>query len=70
MTSRKAVQSDMAEEKRKTAPTSEEIRQRAFEIHIERGGIWGSDLGGWLRAERDLRDQYESGRSVERRSQL
>ena len=69
MTSRKAVQSDMAEGKRNATPTSEEIRQRAFEIHIERGGIWGSELGDWLQAERELQDKYESGQSVERRSQ-
>ena len=69
MTSRKAVQSDMGEEQRTTAPTSEEIRQRAFEIHIERGGICGSGLDDWLQSERELLDKYESGRSVERSSQ-
>jgi hypothetical protein len=32
-----------------------EIRQRAFEIHIERGGIHGCDLDDWLQAQRELR---------------
>ena len=65
MTSGKAVQPDIAEQKSKATPTSEEIRQRVFEIHIERGGIWGADLDDWLQAERELQEKYESGRSVE-----
>lgn len=35
-------------------PSPEEIRRRAFEIHIERGGIHGCDLDDWLQAEREL----------------
>jgi hypothetical protein len=56
------VQSDIAEEqtKRKSAGTSEEIRQRAFEIHIERGGIHGSDLDDWLLAEHELQESYRN----------
>ena len=38
----------------RNAPTPEEIRQRAFEIHIEHGGIHGCDLDDWLQAEREL----------------
>jgi hypothetical protein len=38
-------------------PTFEEIRKRAFEIHIERGGIHGSDLDDWLQAERELKEK-------------
>lgn len=37
-------------------PTPEEIRQRAYEIHIERGGIHGCDLDDWLQAERELQE--------------
>lgn len=45
-------------------PTPEEIRQRAYEIHIERGGIHGCDLDDWLEAERELQEKYkDSGRS-------
>ena len=38
----------------KNPPTPEEIRQRAFEIYIERGEIHGCDLDDWLQAEREL----------------
>jgi hypothetical protein len=39
-------------------PTFEQIRTRAFEIHVERGGIHGFDLDDWLQAERELLDEY------------
>jgi hypothetical protein len=42
----------------KRAPTPAEIRQRAFEIHIERGGIHGCDLDDWLQAERELQEKF------------
>jgi len=35
-------------------PSQEEIRRRAFAIHIERGGIHGCDLDDWLQAEWEL----------------
>jgi len=35
-------------------PSQEEIRRRAFEIHIERGGIHGCDLDDWMQAEEEL----------------
>jgi hypothetical protein len=31
-----------------------EIRRRAFEIYLERGGEPGRDLEDWLQAEREL----------------
>jgi hypothetical protein len=47
------------EQSTKNAPTPEEIRKhRAFEIHIERGGIHGYDLDDWMRAERELQEKY------------
>jgi hypothetical protein len=52
------VQSDVQEEAGKNGPTPEEIRQRAFEIHIESGGIHGCDLDDWLQAERELQKKY------------
>jgi hypothetical protein len=52
------LQSDFAEEGGKNGPTPAEIRQRAFEIHIERGGIHGCDLDDWMQAERELRTRY------------
>jgi hypothetical protein len=36
-------------------PTPEEIRRRAYEIHLSRGGSDGHDIGDWLQAERELR---------------
>ena len=53
--------SDAPEEKGKNAPTLDEIRQRASEIHIERGGH-GGDMDGyldaWLQAEHELQEKY------------
>ena len=42
----------------KNVPAPEEIRKRAFEIHIERGGIHGCDLDDWLQAEHELNEKY------------
>ena len=36
------------------APDLEEIRLRAYEIHLERGGLPGNELDDWLQAEREL----------------
>ena len=55
------LQPDIAEEK-KNGPSPEEIRKRAFEIHIERGGIHGCDLDDWLQAERELQEKLNNGR--------
>jgi hypothetical protein len=35
-------------------PSDEEVRRRALEIHVERGGIRGYDLDDWLEAEKEL----------------
>ena len=48
----------LAEESRNNGPSLAEIRERAFEIHIERGGIHGCDLDDWLQAERELQEKY------------
>jgi hypothetical protein len=48
------------EEGHKNGPSPAEIRRRAFEIHIERGGIHGCDLNDWLEAERELQQQYKN----------
>jgi len=53
--------SGVPEERGKNLPTLDEIRQRALEIHIERGDR-GYDLDEyldeWLQAERELRGKY------------
>jgi DUF2934 family protein len=35
-------------------PSHEEIRLRACEIYLERGGLPGNELDDWLQAEREL----------------
>jgi hypothetical protein len=49
------------EQGQKNGPSPAEIRKRAFEIHVERGGIHGCDLNDWLEAERELQQKYRSG---------
>ena len=61
--------SSIGEQPIKNAPTTEEIRRRAFEIHIERGGIHGCDLDDWSQAERELRERYsESNHETPKRN--
>lgn len=36
-------------------PTDEEIRARAYEMYLQRGGHHGLDLDDWVRAERELK---------------
>ncbi len=49
--------SDVREERGKNVPTLDEIRRRALEIHIERGGH-GYDLDEWRQAQRELQEKY------------
>ena len=35
-------------------PLEEQIRQRAYEIYLQRGGQDGSELDDWLRAEQEI----------------
>ena len=37
-----------------TLPVEERIRQRAYEIYLQRGGAEGSDLDDWLQAEEEI----------------
>jgi Protein of unknown function (DUF2934) len=55
------------EERRRRVPTSEEIRQRAFEIYIERGRIQGCDLDDWLQAQRELQEKIQRDRKTSKR---
>jgi hypothetical protein len=36
-------------------PTDDDIRARAYEMYLERGGRHGLDFDDWVRAERELR---------------
>jgi hypothetical protein len=53
------------EQTTRNAPIPEEIRERAFAIHIERGGIHGCDLDDWLQAERELQEKYNGSSDVD-----
>jgi hypothetical protein len=52
------LRSSTTEQVIKNVPTPEEIRQRAYEIHIERGGFYGCDMDDLLQAERELQEKY------------
>ena len=65
--SRSILRLNVAEESRNNRPTLAEIRERAFEIHIERGGIHGCDLDDWLLAERELQEKYNKSKEGGRR---
>src|SRR5437016_13222178 len=56
--SRSILRLNVAEESRNNGPSLAQTRERAFEIHIERGGIHGCDLDDWLLAERELQEKY------------
>lgn len=43
------------------APTVEEIRQRAYELHLEGGCAHGRHEEDWLQAERELKEEYQAG---------
>lgn len=36
------------------SPNHDEIRRRAYEIYLERGGLPGEELEDWLQAEREI----------------
>jgi len=44
---------------RKSLPLEEQIRQRAHEIYLQRGGEGGSELDDWLQAEIEIRQAQE-----------
>jgi hypothetical protein len=52
------LRSHVPQESGRNEPPLAEIRRRAFEIHIERGGIHGCDMDDWLLAERELQERY------------
>jgi hypothetical protein len=55
-TDQRLPETEVEERLRFSQPTSEqEIRQRAYEIYLERGGQPGSELEDWLLAEGELR---------------
>ncbi|HYU46019.1 MAG TPA: DUF2934 domain-containing protein [Terriglobales bacterium] len=43
----------------RTIDLDEEIRCRAFEIYLERGGTGGDEYQDWLLAEREIRARHQ-----------
>ena len=43
-----------SDQQRGTAVPEEQIRVRAYQIHLEHGGTPGHELDDWLQAEREL----------------
>lgn len=39
------------------APSPDEIRERAYELHMEGGCVHGRDVDDWLQAERELMEE-------------
>jgi hypothetical protein len=50
--------SEKTEPQIRNVPSLVEIRKRAYEIYLERGGIHGRDQDDWLQAERELTTIY------------
>jgi hypothetical protein len=55
------VESEQTQPQLADAPTVEEIRQRAYELHVEGGGVHGQDEADWRQAERELKEKYQAG---------
>lgn len=56
-TADKVVVADAAESTiLSSAPTEEQIRVRAYERYLERGGGHGMDFEDWMEAQRELRE--------------
>ena len=49
--------------------TEDDIRQRAYQIFLDRGGIDGNDLDDWLRAEAELQAESELQNPTEQRTE-
>jgi hypothetical protein len=50
----RAIQSDAENTSADQARSHEQIRLRAYEIYLERGGFPGNELDDWLQAKREL----------------
>jgi hypothetical protein len=49
-----AIHSDAENSSADQASSHEQIRLRAYEVYLERGGFPGNELDDWLQAEREL----------------
>jgi hypothetical protein len=55
------AESDRTQPELVNGPSQEEIRNRAYEIHLERGSTHGWDQDDWFQAERELLAKYQTG---------
>jgi hypothetical protein len=53
-TKHEAVESEKTQLQLANAASLEEIRLRAYELHLEKGCAHGQDLEDWLQAEQEL----------------
>jgi hypothetical protein len=49
----------MSDDTRLTADGEEQIRERAYEIYLARGGQQGDEVSDWLAAERELEESNQ-----------
>ena len=47
-----------------SAPTSEQIEARAYEIYLERGRENGRDIEDWLAAEQELNHRHQEVQAI------
>jgi len=52
-----ALSAEVSKQITQTEPTTEQIRQRAYEIYIARNSAPGDELQDWLQAENELRSK-------------
>jgi hypothetical protein len=48
------IQSHAEDTSANHAPNHDEIRRRAYEIYLERGGLSGREIEDWLQAESEI----------------
>ena len=59
-----SIQSHAPDTSANHTPSHEEIRLRAYEIYLERGGFPGNELDDWLQAERELEREAPPSRAA------
>lgn len=59
-TKHEAAESEKTQLQLANVPSLEQIRLRAYELHLEKGCAHGRDLNDWLQAERELAAKHPS----------
>ena len=64
MKKKKATKKSVAKKSKKKTPQINlqnflaKVRKRAYELFLQRGSTHGSDLGDWLKAEKEIKRKY------------